>query len=256
MAKNFKNLSHAFKGADADEHRLSRVLMVGGLHDKQNVISDVDSALLRHALRVLEAWSIPVSPNLEAFRDYREKPDTGSVRIINILPEHGGEDFLKSQEKGDIVILCNIARDVDDKMLMKKGNMAYLDTPARLRDSFSSSPDHRNLSKWHEQFDKSDAKIVMITNADGFSLQEMNNGSFVQISLPFSGATDDWHMGMLVRRDYLSTLENYLMVVSVNDNIYSPLLNIAAAADMHPESRFSYNFTSGRTLEFPGPGQP
>lgn len=253
MATNLKHLSHAFKGADADEHRLSRVLMVGGLHDKDNVISPVDTSLLRHALRVFDAWNVPVDPDLEMFRDYQGSPSYRTVRVINILPEQGGEDFLRSSEKGDVVILCNIARDVDDKMLMQRGNTGYLNAPARLRDSFSSSPDHRNLAKWREQFEKADAKIIMLTNCDGFTLPEMNNGRYVEISLPFQGAIDDWNMGMLVRRDYLAALENYLMVVSVSNNKDSPLLHVAVAAENNPVSRFSYNLMSGRTLEFQGP---
>lgn len=243
------DLSHAFIGANPDEHRLSRVLMVGACLGNDALLSPNDDALLRHALRVFDQWQLPVAQELENMREFRPAAFEKSVRVINILPEHGGEDFLQSREKGDVVILCNIARDVDDAAIRKAGNMAYAHLPPSLRAAFSSSPDHRDIATWHRQIEATEAKIVIVTNVDGFSLSELNSGKFAQVSLGVA----DGHMGMLVRRDYLSHAENYLLLNSVTGKGESPLLDIAAGAACNPDTRFRYNPITRKAMEFSGP---
>lgn len=243
------DLSHAFIGANPDEHRLSRVLMVGAFLGGENLLSPNDDALLRHALRVFHQWHLPVAEELENMREYRAQVTEKSVHVINILPEHGGKDFLQSREKGDVVILCNIARDVDDAAIRKPGNMAYAALPPSLRAAFSSSPDHNDIKAWQRQIEATDAKIVMVTNTDGFSLPELNNGKFAQVSL----GAGDGQMGMLVRRDYLAHVENYLLLNSLTGKGESPLLDIAVAAERSPDARFRYNLATRKAVEYSGP---
>ena len=249
MATNPKDLSHAFKGANPDDYRLSRVLMVGACYDKEALISPNDDALLRHALRVFEKWRLPVAEELEKVRDRQGLPTAKSVHVINILPEHGGEDFLKSTEKGDVVILCNIARDVDDDAIKKPGNMAYAALPPSLRAAFTSSPDHRNIQAWQNQIEASDAKIVMVTNTDGFKLSELNTGKFASIALGMA----DGQLGMMIRRDYLAEIEDFLTIDALVQGSESPLLGILAAASQNPAASFGYNVSTGRVVEYSGP---
>lgn len=252
MATNPKNLSHAFKGADPDDHRLARFLMVGGIHDKETVISVSDLGLLQHALRVFASWELPVTEDLDAVRDRYKPPSRESVRIINILPEQGGEDFLSSSEKGDVVILCNIARDVSDDAILRRGNMAHLNMAPSLRASFTSSPHHRDIKRWQQQLDDTGAKIVMVTNSDGFELPELNNGKFCQVSLSHYTAEND-HFGFLVRKDYLAAVEDYLLIQAIYTGKASPFLEIVQAANDQPDTRFSYDLASDRIRHFSGP---
>lgn len=245
------DLSHAFSGANADDYRLSRFLMVGALHDKQRLLSQNDESLLRLSLNVLHRWQIPVTEDLDDVRAKHASPSRESVRIINILPEHGGEDFLRSEEKGDVVVLCNIARDVGDDLIYARGNMAYLSTPESLRAAFTSSPDHRDIKSWQKQIEKCEAKIVMVTNIDGFELSELNNGNFVSICFSAYGG-ESKSEGMLVRRDYLSDLEDYLTVESFQRGYESPLLSVIREVDKDPDTRFSYQYNNNRARRLPG----
>ena len=243
------DLSHAFIGANPADYRIARVLMVGACLEKDGGLSQNDDALLRHAVRVLDQWRLPMSENLDAVCEDRAASRDTSVRVINILPEQGGEDFLGSKEKGDMVILCNIARDVDDDLIIRRGNMKYLEQPPSLRAAFSSSPDHNDIKAWQAQIVATDAKIVMVTNTDGFALSELHTGQFVAVSL---GVSDN-AMGMLVRRDYLAEVENYLMLDSLFNKDESPLLAIASGAANDPAARFGYNLSTRQTVEYGGP---
>lgn len=252
MSDDYLDLSKSFKGLNPDDHRVNRVLMVGALHDKHEVISSNDRALLRHMLRVFNQWQVPISANLAAFHDYKELPDVKSVRIMNILPEQGGEDFLKSQEKADALMLCNIARDVDDDAIMRPGNMNYLEMPSFLRASFSSSALHRDLDCWQKQIDNTAANFVAVTNTDGFRLAELNNGKFVEVAIPVDRGGSGRCEGMLVRRSYLEDIETYLTIATPEQAV-SPLLEIAIDSHENPSRRYRYENLTGKLHAFDGP---
>jgi len=151
-----------------------------------------------------------------------------------------------------VVILCNIARDVSDEAILARGNMAHFMMPASLRASFTSSPQHRDIKRWQQQLDDTGAKIVMVTNSDGFELSELNNGKFTQVSLSSYGGEND-NFGFLIRKDYLKAVEDYLLIQSICTGAASPLLEVAQTANEQPNTRFSYHLGSGRIRHFSGP---
>ena len=241
MAADFSNLSHAFTGIDPDQHRINRVLMVGALREN-GVISDSDFTLLRRFSNVLEHWNVPQAADFSRLHEPAARSGLPTVRTMNIRPDQGGEDFLKSAVSCDAIILCNIPRDIPKReeidRMVKHGMLSAV---SNLLSSFAASADHDNLPLWRDQIKQSGAKMVMVTNTDGFELSELNDGSFLSVSVPYMGESAGKNVGILVRKDYLEDIETYLTAANLNGAGKSPLLALCEEACAGGSGSFAYN---------------
>lgn len=240
MSDDYENLSKTFTGLHPDEHRISRVLMVGAVKE-EGLLSNSDYSLLRRFADTLSDWGIPQPDDFSRLRTLGERYEPPSVRTMNIRADQGGEDFLKSSVTCDAIILCNIPRDIPqpeeiDRMI-EHGMYSAVSMVLR---SFAASADHDKVPLWREQIENSGANMVMVTNSDGFALSELNNGNFINVSVPYAGTYADRNVGMLVRKDYLAGIESYLAVQSYKGT-ESPLLPVCVEACEGGKGTFSYS---------------
>lgn len=170
-----RDLSHAFKGMDAEDHRVRRVLMAGAHPDleKGRALSPTDHLLLRHVLRCLDVFKIPMSEDLQAARSFENDPDPSTVRPICILEEYGGENFLESGEKGDVVVLCNIS---------KEDRFGHTGLP-ELRKSFQSARNHSDIDAWNAQILHAGAKMAFVFGVDSFEIEDFSKKDFIRIKM-------------------------------------------------------------------------
>lgn len=221
------NLGHAFTDMDPDDHRISRVLMVGAYPGKGRGLSDTDRSLMQHALSLMETFKIPLSDDLKAVTATDFEANPSSYKIINILSEYGGEDFLHSHERGDLVVLCNIKKDVDPDCKIDPATYNPNIMPT-IRRSFLSSAEHDNLAAWNNKILESGAKAVVISGVDNFSANDFCNSDFIKVGM-------ENFKGVLFERNFASRAETFLML---ND---SPLADIIGLSDENKEQTFYYD---------------
>jgi len=187
------------------------------------------------ALSYLEEWKIPVSADILHARDNKYAPSPESIRLLNIQPEFGGEDFLFTNEKARFVMLCNIAKDVDDEFKIRDGKFP---DPGYLSDCFMSSQYHDDTRRWADKLSEVGADIVMVTGYDSFELDNLNDGSYVAIDIR-SGMK-----GFLIKKDYLASAEIYLALQD------SPLTTAPSEIERYNTNSFSYDRKSRALLPY------
>lgn len=191
------DLSHAFKGMDAQDHMVRRVLMAGAHPDVEagRPLSPTDHLLLRHVLRALDVFKIPMSESVRAAKSFAHDPDPSTVRPICILEEYGGEDFLVSEEKGDVVVLCNISKE----------DLYGLTAYPELRKSFQSAHNHSDVAAWNAQILKTGAKLAFVYGIDSFEIEDFNKEDFIRIKM------DGPLTSVLITRDFFKKAAGFLL---------------------------------------------
>ncbi len=169
------DLSHAFKGMNAEDHLVRRVLMVGAHPDEKagRPLSPTDHLLLRHVLRCLDVFKIPVSEDIRLVKSPEHDPKPSAVRPICILEEYGGENFLECREKGDVVVLCNIS---------KEDRFGFTGMP-ELRKSFQSARNHSDIAAWNAQILETGSKMAFVFGVDSFEIEDFSKDDFIRIKV-------------------------------------------------------------------------
>lgn len=190
-------LTHAFKGMDPEDHKVRRILMVGAHPDEESgrSLSLVDNLLLRSVIRHLESFKIPLGEGVLANKVFDHDPHPSVIRPICILEEYGGENFLVSQEKGDIVVLCNVPRDD-----------LYAETGfPELRKSFQAADNHADMGAWNAQILNTGAKMAFIFGVDSFDPDDFNKKDFIKLKMagPLTG--------ILIRRSFFEEAASFLL---------------------------------------------
>lgn len=201
------DLSHAFKGMDAEDHMVRRILMVGAHPDEKEgrPLSGPDHLLMRVVIRYLDILKIPVSDAVRAARNPAHDPDPSIVRPLCILEEYGGENFLVSEEKGEVVVLCNIS---------KEDRFGDTGLP-ELRKSFQSAYNHADMGAWNAQLLKAGANITFIFGVDNFGVEDFSKQRFIQIKM------DGPLTGILINRAFFEKAAYFLLE---KDSLLAPLI--------------------------------
>ena len=237
-----------FPGNYAQGVEQKRLLLVGAVVDWQRRLSYEDRAIATRVKDVLESWGVPVHHKIQnIIKSDNRMVYPAAVRIMNIRPDQGREDFLISQEKAGIIVLCNIPLDA----CYVPSKPAYNKVFRSLTKSYTASAHHNSIPVWQAAIARSDANIVFNTNNDGIPLDRLNDGRFVKILIPVGGleglANDpDECVGALVRKDYLKRLETYLHIRAMAGKGESPLLSVCAEAKEAKPRPIFYDVGSGR----------
>lgn len=229
------DLSHAFSYASAEHLMIRKALMVGAVPGKQTLLAENDHWILKAAVRHLAEWKIPLTHDLaEMMQSKPHDPSMQSVRIMNILPEHGGEDFHASQEKAALVALCNIPRDIPEAMKLDSG---YRPTSDHYRLSHTGSAQHDDLQSWRDAIERSEANIVMIHGSDSFKPDDLNSGDYVAIRI-------DDALSFLIKKSYFEEAEMHLHLQE------SPLIDMIMPLESGRNS-FQYDWQKHQIREAP-----
>lgn len=210
------SMTSGLAGIDPCDFTIGKMLMVGAEPGVYEGLSLTDQVLLSLARQQLENWKLPYLANAHE-----------NVRVMNILPEFGGEDFLKIAAQASMVILCNIPHTIPDNLDQYRGAGYGL-----LTKSFMSSRDHSNTVKWAEQLDKTSADIIMVAGIDSFTLGELNNGEFSSLETVSDGKNIQ---GFLIRKSFLERAETFLLVQD------SPLYQVIETLHQDPQASFEYD---------------
>jgi len=199
--------------SDSNDFTINTVAMVGGLRSMLIEKWGNDRFMLRLALMAAKTFGVTLSPLLESIHASREgnlltemfnHPSANNdleqvIKIINIHPNEGGQDFLKVDTHTDLVVFCNIPYRIQKLGLgvsfedaVKINHPFAFDMAASLRVSEYND----DIARWQQKLHQSGAKMAFISGEDDVPAEQLKGDHFAVVR------GKKFPHGILIRKDF------------------------------------------------------